>query len=182
MVSEILCLYPMNKAIRRHLSGWPHPKLPCLGQLFPAPLTSFLKRTTSSPPPAWANRQTYLQMANHFISPFNSAEGLREANQAGYFNYRPVACVLSHFSGVRLLATLWTVAHQASLPMWFSRQEYWSGLPCSPPKDLPNPGTKPASLMSPALAGGFFTTSVTWEAHRLCRFGYKHVAAEKAVL
>ena len=46
----------------------------------------------------------------------------------------------------------------------FSRQEYWSQLACSPPGDLPNPGTKPMSLMSPALAGGFFTTSVTWEA------------------
>ena len=40
----------------------------------------------------------------------------------------------------------------------FSRQEYWSGLPCSPPGDLPHPGIKPTSLSSPALAGGFFTT------------------------
>ena len=46
----------------------------------------------------------------------------------------------------------------------FSRQEYWSGLPCLPPGDLPNPGVKPASLLSPALAGRFFTTSATWEA------------------
>jgi len=48
--------------------------------------------------------------------------------------------------------------------MGFSKQEYWSGLPCPPPGDLPEPGTKPMSLTSPALAGGFFTTSVTWEA------------------
>jgi len=47
--------------------------------------------------------------------------------------------------------------------MEFSRQEYWSGLPCRPPGDLPNPGTEPVSFMSPALAGGFFTTSATWE-------------------
>ena len=43
------------------------------------------------------------------------------------------------------------------------RQEYWSGLPCPPPGDLPNPGIKPTSPMSPALAGSFFTTSATWE-------------------
>ena len=49
-----------------------------------------------------------------------------------------------------------TVAHQNPLFMEFSRQEYWSGLPCPPPGDLPNPGFEPASLMSPALAGGFF--------------------------
>ena len=42
--------------------------------------------------------------------------------------------------------------------MGFSRQEYWSGLPCPPPGDLPDPGTEPESLMSPALAGGFSTT------------------------
>ena len=72
--------------------------------------------------------------------------------------------VLSHFSPVRFLATLWTIAHQAPLSMGFSKQEYWSRLPCPPPGDLPNPGIEPASLMSPALAGGFFTTSTTWEA------------------
>ena len=49
--------------------------------------------------------------------------------------------------------------------MGFSRQEYWIGLPYSPPGDLPNPGVELMSLtMSPALAGGFSTTSVTWEA------------------
>ena len=49
--------------------------------------------------------------------------------------------------------------------MGFSRQEYWSGLPCPPPGDLPNPRMEPGSLTSPALTGGFFTTSATWEAH-----------------
>ena len=72
--------------------------------------------------------------------------------------------VLSQLSPVRLFATLWTVAPQAALSMEFSRQEYWSGLPCPPPEDLPNPEIKPASLMSPALAGGLFTTHATWEA------------------
>ena len=57
-----------------------------------------------------------------------------------------------------------SVTRQAPLSIGFSRQEYWSGLPYSPPGDLHNPGTEPTSLMSPALAGGFFTTSTTWEA------------------
>ena len=48
-----------------------------------------------------------------------------------------------------------------------SRQEYLSGFSCPPPGDLPNPGIKPTSLMSPALAGGFFATSSKWEAHSL---------------
>ena len=60
-------------------------------------------------------------------------------------------------------ATLWTIAHQALLSMEFSKQEYWSGLPCPSPGDFPDPGIEPASLMSPALAGGFFTDSATWE-------------------
>ena len=71
--------------------------------------------------------------------------------------------VLSHFSCVQHFATPWTAAHQAPLSMGFSRQEYWSGLPCPPPGDLPNPGVEPSSLMSPALAGRFFTTNATWE-------------------
>ena len=48
--------------------------------------------------------------------------------------------------------------------MGFSRQEYWNGLPCPSPGDLPDPGIERASLTSPALAGEFFTTSATWEA------------------
>ena len=56
--------------------------------------------------------------------------------------------MLSHFSRVQLFATLWTVACQAPLSMGFSRQEYWSELPCPPPGDLPKPGIEPMSLMS----------------------------------
>ena len=55
----------------------------------------------------------------------------------------------SHFSHVWLFVTLWTVFCQALLSMGFFRQEYWNGLPCPPPGDLPDPGIKPASLMSP---------------------------------
>ena len=70
-------------------------------------------------------------------------------------------CVLSCFGYDQLFATLWTVACQASLSMRFSWQEYWRKLPCRPSRDLPDPETEPASLMSPALAGRFFTTSAT---------------------
>ena len=63
-------------------------------------------------------------------------------------------------------ATLWTIACQALLSMGFSRQEYWRGWPQPPPGDLPNPGIKPASLTSLALAGEFFTSSATWEAQK----------------
>ena len=72
-------------------------------------------------------------------------------------------CVLSPFSYVWLCVTLWTVAGQALLSMGFSRQEYWSGLSCPLPGDLPDPGSNPR-LASPALAGRFFTTNTTWEA------------------
>ena len=54
-------------------------------------------------------------------------------------------CMLSHFSCVWLFATLWTVAHQAPPSMGFSKQEYWSGLLCPPPGDLPDPGIEPSS-------------------------------------
>ena len=71
------------------------------------------------------------------------------------------ACVLSCFSRVWLFATPWTVARQAPLSMGFSKQEYWSEFPCPPPGDLLDPGIKPTSLLLPALAGGFFTTSTS---------------------
>ena len=73
-------------------------------------------------------------------------------------------CMLSHFSAVQLFVALWTGARQTPLSSGFSRQEYWSGLPFPPLGDRPNPGIKPESLSSPALAGRFFTTGATWEA------------------
>ena len=72
--------------------------------------------------------------------------------------------MLSCFSLVWLFATPWTVACQAPLSMESSRQEYWSGLPCPLPEDLPSPRIKTAPLMSPVLGGGLFTTSATWDA------------------
>ena len=73
-------------------------------------------------------------------------------------------CVLSRFGCVWLFVIPWTVAHQAPLSVGFSRQEYWGGVPFPPPGDPPHLRTEPTSLTSPALAGGFLTTSITWEA------------------
>ena len=64
------------------------------------------------------------------------------------------ACMLSRFSRIQLFVTVWTIVLQAPLSMGFSRQEYWSGLSCPPPRNLPDPGIEPTS----ALAGGFFTS------------------------
>ena len=79
--------------------------------------------------------------------------------------------MLSRFSCVCLFATLWTAGCRAPLSMGFSRQDYWSELSCPSPGNLPDPGIKPASPVSPTLAGGVFTTSATWEALFLfCRY------------
>ena len=75
--------------------------------------------------------------------------------------------MLSHFSHVQRFVTLWTMAHQVPLSMGFSRQKHWNRLPFPSPEDFPNPGIELVSLMSPALAGVFFTTSATWEAQML---------------
>ena len=77
------------------------------------------------------------------------------------------------FSLVRLFATPWIAARQAPQFIGFSRQQYWSGLPCPPSGDLTDPEITPASLESPELAGGFFTTTATWEAPNPLRPGCK---------
>ena len=81
-----------------------------------------------------------------------------------YFYYISYVYMPSCLSCVWLFAALWTIAHQAPLSMGFSRQEYWNGLPWPPPGCLPDSSIKPTSLMTPALAGRFFTISTTWEA------------------
>ena len=80
-----------------------------------------------------------------------------------------LVCVLcaQSLTCIQVFATPWTVAHQAPLSMGFSRQEHWSGLPFPSPWDLPDPGIKPTSLMSPLLAGGFFTTKSLRDALKL---------------
>ena len=71
-------------------------------------------------------------------------------------------CVVSH---VQLFATPCTIGQQAPLSTGFFRQECWSGLLLPPPGDFPDPGIKPSSLSSPALAGGFFTTGSPGKPH-----------------
>ena len=71
-----------------------------------------------------------------------------------------VVCMCVHaLSCVQLFATPWSVVCQPPLSMEFFRQNFWSGLPFPTPDDLLNSGTEPASLASPTLAGGFFTSS-----------------------
>ena len=64
-----------------------------------------------------------------------------------------LACMLSRFSVIQFFVTSWTVACQAPLSMGFSKQEYWSRLPFSPPGDLYDPGIEPPSPTSPTWAG-----------------------------
>ena len=85
--------------------------------------------------------------------------------------------VLSH---VQLFATPCTVAGEAPLSLEFSRQEYWSRLPFPTPRDLLGPGIETSSFASPALVGGFFATSTTWEAYLcvcvyVCMYTYIYV-------
>ena len=68
--------------------------------------------------------------------------------QRSLVGYSPRVCMLSHFSHVQFFAILWTIARQAPLSKGFSRQEYWTGLPCPPPGDLPDPGIEPVSHVS----------------------------------
>ena len=114
---------------------------------------------------------TGLRICDHFewmassdllYSTWNSAQCYVAGWMGGKYG-EGCACVLSCFSRVLFCMTLWTVVSQAPLSMGFSRKEYWSGLPCPSPGDLPDPGIEPTSLMSPALAGRFFTSSTTWE-------------------
>ena len=74
------------------------------------------------------------------------------------------SCVLSCFSSVQLLCNPTDCSPPDASVQGLSGQEHWSGLPCPPPGDLPDPGVDPTSLKSATLAGGFFTTGATWEA------------------
>ena len=96
-----------------------------------------------------------LNSSNHFSSRVNSIHKehnpskIKVLKNTIFFNSKiGTVCVLSHFNHVWLLVTLQTAARQAPQSMGFSREEYWSGLPCSPPGDLPNPRIEPRS---PAL-------------------------------
>ena len=93
---------------------------------------------------------------------------------AKWFSYVHI-CVCWSLSHVWLFVAPWTVAHQAPLSTEFSRQEYWSGLPFPTPGDFPNPGIEPVSLMSSALASGFFTIGATWEAQTVLQIWCSYV-------
>jgi len=82
-------------------------------------------------------------------------------------------------SPVLLFVIPWTVVYQAPLSMEFSRQEYWIGLPFPSPRDLPDPGMEPKSLMSPALAGRFFITSAIWEVTKWSREKAKRILSRE---
>ena len=88
------------------------------------------------------------------------------------------ACVLSRFSSVQPFVTLWTVAYWVPLSLGFSGQEYWSGLSCTSPEDLPDPEIKPVSPTSPALSGRFFTTELPGKATE-CKHDHKSQKKKK---
>ena len=76
-------------------------------------------------------------------------------------------------------SALWTIAHKLPLSSGFSRHEYWGAFPCPPPEYLPDPGMETTSPVSPALGGGVFTTSTTWEALLLTGRTYKESSAKQ---
>ena len=104
------------------------------------------------------------------IRDISSIPGLERSPGEGHGNPLQYSCLENPMDRGAWQATLngvtksQTEAHQVLLSMGFSRQEHWSGLPCPSPGDLSNPGIKPSSLMSPALAGRLFTTSAPTEA------------------
>ena len=80
-------------------------------------------------------------------------------------------CMLSCYSCVWLFAALWTAACKASLSMGFSRQKYWSGLPCPPPRDLPDPGIPTQTSLNPTCIGRWIlTTSTSWKTPNMMYF------------
>ena len=87
--------------------------------------------------------------------------------------------VVQSLSRVRLFVTPWTVARQAPLSMGLSWQEYWSGLPFPSPGDLPDPGIGP---VSPALAGGFFTTKPPEKPHELSDLSFYWTIHNESIL
>ena len=88
--------------------------------------------------------------------PMHGVECVFPKRTDGHALWSKSACMISRFCRVQLFVTLWTRACQAPRSMGFSSQEYWSGSPRPPPGQLPDPGTKSASLPSHALAGRFF--------------------------
>ena len=91
----------------------------------------------------------YGEKKNNFFNARNRNKNINALVMKGFISQVTVhVCMLSHFSRVQLFVALCTIIHQAPLSMVLSRQEYWSGLPCPLPGDLPNPGIKLMSLPS----------------------------------
>ena len=99
----------------------------------------------------------------HLMRPGVGTKSRRKFNSGGQGIFSTTYNLVhaKSLSGVRLFVTLWTVAGQPLLFTGFSNQEYWSGLPCLSPGNLPDPEIEPTSLMSPTLADEFFITSAT---------------------
>ena len=95
------------------------------------------------------HKQTIIDKCKIRFSTLQANQGtvVRGTYKVSYFSvkkiHRSTSCMRSCSVAQLLFATVWTVAHQAPLSMGFSRQEYWSGLPCPPLGDLPDPGIKP---------------------------------------
>ena len=131
---------------------------PCTGWLGRKKAGPGLRTSCQCPSPSFSN----YQLINNEVSPVSpptpschTPDYFQSTSRCHHF--------ICKYSPCAPLKTWWTVTRQASLSMVFSRWEYWCGLPCLPPEDLPNPGIEPMSFMSPALADKFFTTSATWE-------------------
>ena len=107
-------------------------------------LTSFLGWCVEDRLWGRAGEQKQCSLETVAITQGRQADDLNHGGSSGSGEKRLCVCAES-FSHVRLFATPWTAACQAPLSMGFSRQEYWSGLPCPPPGDLPNPGIEPRS-------------------------------------
>ena len=124
--------------------------------------------------------------AREIISQKIAIKNFKNSTDEGHVICNITTRMLSCFSHVRLCDPMDCIARQAPWPMGFSRLEYWSVLPCLSPRDLPYPGIEPRSLMSPALAGGFFTTSATWEAQnkysKLLIVGSGHMGVQGTIL
>ena len=115
---------------------------------------------------------------------WSNSQGLPLRHSTGCQNTAKFTCawVLSHFSLVQLFATPWTVAHQAPLSMGFSRQEYWNGLPCPSPEDLPEPGIESASPASPALQADSLITEPPGRTHAWSGVKQNNVRLKRNVL
>ena len=114
----------------------------------------------------WYKISSYITLTRlYYMIPI---EALTIEEMGSWTQHRCVCvCVSVHAKLLQLCLTLCSImewACQAPLSMGFSRQEYWSGLPCPPARDLPDPGIEPTSLIFPALTGRFFTISTTCEA------------------